>query len=159
MYIQVRLPISGSVAGSRSPPTHPDVPVSSIRRRAGGEIPTSWAHFPVRCGDDEDEKGKEGKGKRETRLTRTLAPSESSSSRTNQFKELASRNISLDMIQDGIVWYEMLRVAVEKDSAIDSFSKAWYEAVCHSPQGGFVGLVDSACTKVLKLARNRPRAL
>jgi hypothetical protein len=50
-----------------------------------------------------------------------------SPTRTRQFMELATRNIPLDNSTRWNSWYEMLKVAIEKESAIDSYSKTWYD--------------------------------
>lgn len=50
-----------------------------------------------------------------------------SPARITQFKELAGRMIPLDNSTRWNSWYEMVNVAIEKESAIDTYSKTWFE--------------------------------
>ena len=69
-----------------------------------------------------------------------------SPSRLSQFKELAGRIIPLDNSTRWNSWYKMIQVALEKESAIDSYSKAWLDDL----RQDFLSLEDWA---ILRLTR------
>src|SRR5205814_9676186 len=52
-----------------------------------------------------------------------------SEARTRDFKRLAERTIPCDNSTRWNSWYLMIKVAIEKAAAIDSYTKQWYEAL------------------------------
>lgn len=85
-------------------------------------------------GDDGND-GDDGSQKRSTafrnlgplgRLHNIIVHTRGSPTRISQFKRLAGRGVPLDNDTRWNSWYEMLQVAVEKEAAIDSYSKTWY---------------------------------
>jgi len=52
-----------------------------------------------------------------------------SEARTRDFKHLAGRTIPRDNSTRWNSWYLMLKIAIEKAAATDSYTKQWYEAL------------------------------
>jgi hypothetical protein len=52
-----------------------------------------------------------------------------SSARIQAFKDLAGRGLPLDNATRWNSWYNMLTVAIEKASAVDSYTKNWLESL------------------------------
>ena len=61
------------------------------------------------------------------KLHNIIAHTRGSPSRIIQFKDLAGRLIPLNNSTRWNSWYEMIRITLEKESAIDTYSKAWFD--------------------------------
>lgn len=61
------------------------------------------------------------------KLHNIVSHTRGSTSRVSQFKGLAGRMIPLDNSTRWNSWYDMISIGIEKESAIDAYSKAWFD--------------------------------
>ena len=63
------------------------------------------------------------------KLHNIIVHTHASSARCAEFKELADRGLPLDNDTRWNSWYFMLKIAIEKESAVDFYTKQWIKSL------------------------------